>query len=231
MSKPPTILDLYSGEGGAAMGYHNAGFRVIGVDIHPMPGYPFEFHQADALEVLAGNTAIDPTSFDAIHASPPCQGETSLKAIWQDRDHERPLIPTLEALRTLNIPWIVENVDNADAPPEYFKIRLCGSSFGLRVRRHRWFWSNMLLTPLPCDHESQGDDLVGVYGHSDGAREPGFKHPGRRRGPRQATTAEAREVMSMPWATTRRGVTNAIPPSYTEYIGCQLINHMEGTAA
>ena len=65
------LLDLFCGAGGAAMGYHRAGFdEIIGVDIAAQPRYPFTFVQADALEYVAEHGG----EFDAIHASPPCQG-------------------------------------------------------------------------------------------------------------------------------------------------------------
>ncbi len=33
----PLLLDAYSCAGGAGMGYHRAGFYVVGVDIEPQP--------------------------------------------------------------------------------------------------------------------------------------------------------------------------------------------------
>ena len=61
------LLDLFCGAGGAAMGYHRAGFDdITGVDIAPQPNYPFEFVLGDALEYVMQHGA----EFDVIHASP-----------------------------------------------------------------------------------------------------------------------------------------------------------------
>ena len=49
----PLLLDLFCGSGGAAMGYHRAGFDVIGIDIDPQPHYPFGFIQGDVFTAAA----------------------------------------------------------------------------------------------------------------------------------------------------------------------------------
>jgi DNA (cytosine-5)-methyltransferase 1 len=203
----PRLLDLFCGAGGAAVGYHRAGFDVVGVDVKPQPNYPFTFHQADAMTF-----PLD--GFDAIHASPPCQGETALRSMWQDRDYERLLIPTLERFASLVVPWVVENVDNADAPVDAYKVRLCGSSFGLMVRRHRWFWSNVMMLVPSCDHATQGTP-IGVYGHGGGGQMTRGVKATRENG----WHAMGIDHRSMSW----RGLTNAIPPAYTEHIGAQLL--------
>src|SRR5581483_394610 len=48
------------------------------------------------------------------------------------------------------LPWIIENVAFSDLPDA---LELCGSMFGLPIRRHRWFSSSHLLfAPGPCHH-------------------------------------------------------------------------------
>src|SRR5215469_3249552 len=117
----PRLLDLFCGAGGAAMGYHRAGFDVVGVDNRPQPRYPFAFVQADAMTFpLEG--------FDAIHASPVCLGYANVTA-WRGNqaDHPRQLQPTLDRLAAQPRPWIVENVPEALPTWDYI---LCGSQFG-----------------------------------------------------------------------------------------------------
>ena len=106
------LLDLYCGAGGAALGYHRAGFdEIVGVDIATQPRYPFEFVQADALEFLADHGH----EFAAIHASPPCQGYSIMHNLPWLRGREYPLLilPTIEMLEVLGKPYVVENVMGA----------------------------------------------------------------------------------------------------------------------
>src|SRR3989304_1640190 len=106
--KKPRLLDLFCGAGGAAMGYHRAGFEVVGVDINPQKHYPFEFHQADAMTY-----PLD--GFDAIHASPPCQHYSVTKSAPNCDGSKHPdLLPSTRArLLKQKAPWVVENVVGA----------------------------------------------------------------------------------------------------------------------
>lgn len=209
----PFLLDLFCGAGGASYGYYKAGFEPVGVDIVDQPDYPFDFIRADAL-------TFDLTGFDAIHASPPCQGETMLRNLHRTIIRERLLHATFDRFEQLDVPWVIENVANSHMPAGHNRICLCGSSFDLKVRRHRYFWSNVPLIGRPCDHEKQGL-VVGVYGNSDGDGTSDVQYV--KRGPRQVTTTEARKVMGMPWVEQRKGLVNAIPPVYTQFVGDQLM--------
>jgi len=120
------------------MGYARAGFEVVGVDINPQPRYPFEFHQADALDYLREHGH----RFDAVHASPPCQAYSETRKI-QSNEHPELIPPTRAALQRVGLPWVIENVPGS---PLIDPVELCGAMFGLRVYRHRLFEASFPVT-------------------------------------------------------------------------------------
>lgn len=212
----PRLLDLFCGAGGAAMGYHRAGFDVIGVDIKPQPHYPFEFGQWDALEHLR---SIIPESFDAIHASPPCQEYSSAgkaaKAVW-GYEYCDLYAETRKLLIRAGLPWVIENVT---AAPSRSGVVLCGSMFGLPIQRHRTFESShLMLLDRYCDHRP---DAITITGHS----------PQRWLGGARKTVprAEYEAAMGIDWMRVRE-LVQAIPPAYTEWIGAQLMQHVRDEA-
>jgi len=219
----PRLLDLFCGAGGAAVGYHRAGFEVVGVDIKPQPRYPFAFVQADALETLREWTWENEISFDAIHASPPCQAFTDLKDMHNAIRHEDLLTPTRELLEATGLPYVIENVEGAPMSPT---VTLCGSSFGLgaegaRLQRHRHFETNWPLLGPPCAH-GVSSRVIGVYG--------GHGRDRRRTVKTQDFSTEARrEAMGIDWMTGSE-LSQAIPPAYTELIGHQLMSHLKARA-
>lgn len=156
------LLDLFCGAGGAATGYRRAGFdEIVGVDVARQRRYPFEFVQGCAFEYFAecGH------QFDVVHASPPCQAFVSLaRAPWipdgSPKQHKDLLTPTLVMLRDWGRPWVVENVMTA---PMGATVVLCGSSFGLKVRRHRKFLSNVMIPSIRCRHVEQGTPIGVVW--------------------------------------------------------------------
>lgn len=201
----PRLLDLFCGAGGCAVGYHRAGFDVVGVDLVAQPGYPFEFHQADALD-------FDTTGFDAIHASPPCPAHSSLNG-WSGTSKSPNFIPQTRAVLVASgLPYVIENVVGA---PLVNPVMICGQALGLRVRRHRLFETNFAVMVFECAHP--GPPVI-VVGGSIGRK---VFDPHRKA--IAPTWEEAKEVMGMPWATRRQGVVNAIPPAYTEHIGGYLM--------
>jgi len=208
----PVILDLFCGAGGAAAGYHRAGFDALGVDIRPQPYYPFPMVVADAMTY-----PID--RVDAVHASPPCQDHSTLRnrspvahnTGWM-------LAATLERLAALDVPWVVENVPGAARKmPNAFV--LSGGMFGLGTHRPRHFCSNMLILLPPRARPPV--DHVAVYGKApDGRRLWDRTNKSIHRC--ASSLAEAQEAMGMHWADWH-GTKEAIPPAYTEWIGAQLI--------
>jgi DNA (cytosine-5)-methyltransferase 1 len=215
------LLDLFCKAGGAAMGYHRAGFEVTGVDIKNQKRFPFEFIQADAIEVLNDLDFI--SQFDVITASPPCQTHSATRHLRDAQGgttKKIDLIPETRAgLIASGKTYVIENVVGA---PLINPITLCGSSFNLKVRRHRMFESNVQLMGLPCDHKSQGRP-VGVYGAMNDNPQGMDRKTGKYvfGGKTAETIEQAREAMAIDWMIWGE-LVEAIPPAYTEFIGNQL---------
>jgi DNA (cytosine-5)-methyltransferase 1 len=199
-------LDLFCCAGGAGMGYSRAGFEVVGVDIEHQKNYPFEFHQADALEFLAEYGH----EFDAIHASPPCQAYSMASATQRNEGKVYPdlLGPTRDALEALGKPYVIENVPGAPMRADY---ELCGCYFGLQLRRERWFETSWMPAARLYAHDHSGPPPLSVVGHGTPSwvREKLGFNP---------TIAMYRAAMGMDW-TNRGELSQAIPPAYTELIG------------
>lgn len=216
------LLDLCCRVGGASMGYHRAGFdEIVGWDIEPIADYPFEL-------IVGDITTLTPDyldSFDAVHISPPCQSQTALtKGTNKGREYPN-LIPFARHLvEAWGGPAVIENVQGSELRRD---IVLCGEMFGLGVLRHRYF------------------EMHGWTGHS----EPHKPHRGRVRGWRhgefhdgpyvavygdgggKGSVSEWQDAMGIDWTADRKNLAEAIPPAYTEYIGRQLLSHVEGVAS
>ena len=246
----PRLLDLFRGEGGAAEGYTRVGWNVTGVDIKPL-GHrgPGEFIQADALAYLAEHGR----EYDAIHASPPCQGYSIATAgnPGARAKHQRLIAATRELLILTGRPWVIENVEQAVAQMRP-QITLCGRMFGLSaldedghllvLDRHRLFESNIALT-APTHPKHRGEQVAGVYGGSRRAK----RHEGETLAevaPRDRYAARVergggyvprskqvqQELLGIDWMTVK-GMQESIPPIYAEHVGRQLLAHVMERAA
>ena len=218
----PVLLDLFCGAGGAAVGYHRAGFDVVGVDIAPQPRYPFEFVQMDALDFL-DQAFLD--CYAAIHASPPCQDHSPLRSLAGNHGTAWILAATRERLIASGRPWVIENVETADMPGS---LVLCGTEFGLEhgahwLRRHRRFESNaFLLGAGGCRCSSRLTSPTGVYGELS-RNDRRVRHSVRGDVMWRAGVATARGLLDCPWMTGPE-LSQAIPPAYTHFVGEQLLS-------
>ncbi|MGW4739007.1 DNA methylase [Nocardia xishanensis] len=212
MSRRPRLLDLYCCAGGAAMGYHRAGFDVVGVDIIHQPRYPFTFHRADAIEFLTAHGH----EFDAIHASPPCQRYSSLHALSPDSEYPDLVAATRAALDAVGRPYVIENV--MPAPLDRARsITLCGAMFGLRTYRHRRFESRLRLSaPVEPEHRVRTATSRRRERWAAGWNISVTGDVGRYVGP---------EAMGIDWMTGDE-LCQAIPPAYTQHVGAQLLAHL-----
>jgi DNA (cytosine-5)-methyltransferase 1 len=218
----PLMVDLYCKAGGAAMGYHRAGFDVVGVDIEPQPNYPFDFLQGDALEVLARLLSKPRYGVAAIHASPPCHDHSAATKRWQRAPHGTGalLAWTREALQDSGLPWTIENVPGAPMRADF---TLCGCHFRLPgLRRKRLFetsWSSPVAPPK-CVHI---DRTITVAGHPGGSS----KRDGTAG---RGSTADWKLAMGIDWMTAVE-LAQAIPPAYTQYLGAQMFAAITQEAA
>jgi DNA (cytosine-5)-methyltransferase 1 len=221
----PRLLDLFCCEGGAGVGYYRAGFDVTGVDLHAQPRYPFrDFHVYDALAFIEDRLQWRSTGgefgWDAIHASPPCQAYSNAHRI-RGNDHERLIAATRELLEATGLPYVIENVGGAKDELRD-PVMLCAAMFDRGptpeapgLDRHRWFETNWpLRVPPHPEHwwkttkmgrKPQPGEAMHVVGN--------FHSP-----------HIARDLMEMPWAS-RRGLAEAIPPYYTQFIGGRLLDY------
>ncbi len=213
-STKPKVLDLFCGAGGCSMGYSQAGFEVVGVDIKPMPRYPFRFILGDALEVLVEMIESgEIEEYSLIASSPPCQKYTNMGNVWKGKEYPDLVAATRTILIDTGLPYVIENVEGAR---DWLinPILLCGSMFGLRVYRHRLFECNpWLLMPPHIAHQdstpkagrgtASPKGFISVAGHF-------------------SNVEYAKEAMGIDWMV-RDELSQAIPPAYTQWLGCQML--------
>jgi DNA (cytosine-5)-methyltransferase 1 len=222
----PRLLEVCCCAGGASYGFRRAGFMPEGVDIKPQPNYPFRFHLADGLDFIAEHGH----EYDAISAHPPCQDYSPTAALHTNK-YPRLIGAMREALIKTGVPYIIENVEGARSELRN-PIKLCGSSFGLGVRRHRLFETSWPILFAPqCAHHLQPEpvDVTGTGGRRLDPRS-GTRHPGGGDSRKPLNLAHAREVMGIDWMK-RPELSEAVPPAYTEWLGHELMAHLSEVAA
>ncbi|MFD4141165.1 DNA methylase [Streptomyces sp. NPDC058572] len=215
----PLLLDLFCCAGGAATGYHRAGFDVVGVDIRPRPNYPFPHHQDDALAHLAALiTSGDIEQYAAVHASPPCQAGcaltvgTNASQGWGGT-HVDLVAPTRELLDASGLPYVIEQ---PNGKAEIRKdLSLCGEMFGLGVLRHRNFELGRWTVDRPAHPKHRGR----VRGYRHGKFYDGPYVAAYGKGGGKPTVAEMQRAMGITWTDVHEELTEAIPPAYSEWIG------------
>ena len=219
------LLDAFSCQGGAAVGYARAGFDIVGVDKDPQPRYPFEHHVGDAVAFIRDHGH----EFDVIHASPPCQRWSHGTVAGHADKHPDLVAATRDAILATGRPYVIENVPRA---PLLNPVTLCGSMFGLsavdddgtplRMERHRLFESNVLLyPPMECFHDPQ----VRVAGSYGGARRDKDEARLVRRGGYVPSKAVQERLLGVDWMT-EHGLHQSLPPAYCEWLGALLLDFL-----
>lgn len=218
------LLDLFCKAGGAAMGYHMAGFTVVGIDRDWQPNYPFfmrreKLYQDDEHAFVCWLRE----NFDAVHASPPCQRHSDLaKRNGNAADHPCFIEATRRILQQSGLPYVIENVEGA---PLLNPTKLCGTMFPeLRVLRHRLFETNWPLWAPTCGRHPlvfTMDKRKAHYGKMD--QNISFVQV---TGGGNCSVKNASEAMGIDWMT-KDELNEAIPPAFTRFIGRQMLRHIQ----
>lgn len=207
----PKLLDLFCCGGGASLGYEQAGFDVVGVDIEPQRNYQGSFVQADAFEYLSKHHK----NFDAFHASPPCQAysKSSMQFRLVNKIYAELIEPIRQAFNDIGKPFVIENVPGA---PLENPIQLCGQMFGLRTYRHRLFETNWRIEqPFHAAHAARNakmgrkpksDEYIQYVGHFSGV-------------------AIVQEMTGLTWLNQYE-LAQSIPPQYAKFVGEQLLREL-----
>lgn len=218
MKARPKLLDLFCCGGGSGVGYDRAGYEVTGVDNRKHPNYPFEFVLDDAIEYLRKYGHL----FDAVHASPPCQGyspHTRNDSKWvgySNGKQEPRLISVIRENIPSGMPYVIENVPGAKLELEN-PFMLCGAMFGLPISRHRYFESNVLIMP-PEHPKCRG--IAKKYSEEHGIEYRDMSVTGK--GRHAGTSDRWMKIMDITWPMTQSEIVESIPWAYTKFIGDQL---------
>lgn len=253
MTVRPRLADLCCKAGGAARGYHAAGFDVTGMDIESQPNFPYRnFTKTDVLKQDPVEMA---KHFNAFHASPSCKGYTALRTAHNAKTHAREIPLFVDWLNATGKPWVLENVEDALKDDEetgepgiltivknhnansarrgdLWLTILCGSMFGLgaqghRLERHRVFVSTFFIPQPHSCHHDPNVPVVGVYGGH--ARNRSKRHGGRGTkdtwvGGHSVAMAQA---MGLPQGCmTTDEMSEAIPPAYAQWVGQYLMGQV-----
>jgi DNA (cytosine-5)-methyltransferase 1 len=220
-NKKIILLDLCCKAGGCSMGYYYASqdlgldIQIVGVDKEPQPNYPFTFIQTDAVAYLKKNYK----KYTHIHASPPCQKYSNstarAKAENPDKEYSAICEDIRDFLQTISKPSVIENVLQA---PIRKDIVLNGDMFRLQVLRSRKFELNNFFMMQPSKPKKLGTVLNGDYAMCVGKGQLKVKNGKKFNVPGNNIQEVWSNAMGIYWMTTNE-MREAIPPSYTQYIG------------
>ena len=222
------VLDLFCCGGGSSMGYHNLGFDVLGVDIKKKRHYPFEQIKYDVVKLFQEKPIEWFSQFDLISASPPCQkySRASNGASWGEVSKIDLISFVRQNLQkihsSIGVDFVIENVEGS---PLINPVKLCGSMFDLKVRRHRLFEASFPINMnlMECNHKKQGKP-IGVYGSMNDTVKGVCSKTGKTvyGGSTAKSIQEGREAMGIHWLNWG-DLKEAIPPAYTKFIGIQFM--------